>query len=162
MKYPFQINLVLAVNTLIVFFTELYIGTRDQDAYDRFLGQPHWLLAALSFMEANYQKRITVEEIAENSNLSASHFSKLFKEYTQLSPYDSFLKVRINKAMLMLENTDYPVKQIARAVGYPSVNDFCAQFRKLYDVSPQELRKTREKHSIKELKESLQKDILSQ
>ena len=162
MQYPFQMNLVLAVNALVGLFTELYIGTRDTDEYDRSYGQPRWLLSALSLIEASYHKKLTVEDMAVNSGLSASHFSKLFKKYTQLSPYDYLMRVRLNKARLMLENTDYPIKHIARAVGCPSVNHFIAQFRKQYDASPQELRKGWEKRNAlpRELNESLLTDII--
>lgn len=140
MKYSFQLNLVLAVNYLVGLFTELYIGTQDREEYDRAYGQPHWLLSALNFLEHHYQRKLTVDEIASHCGMSVSHFNKLFKEYTQLSPYDYLMQIRIKKAKILLESTDDSIKQVAYRVGYPSVNHFISRFREQFGITPQQYR----------------------
>ena len=140
MMHPFQMNQVLSVNTLTQILTEIYLSTLDPEGYT-VLGQPKWLLNSLEYMEKNYRRKITIADIADSCKLSASHFHKLFRESTGLSPYDYLIKLRINHAKTYLKNGDMTVKYIAYTVGFPSVNHFISYFRKETGLSPESYRK---------------------
>jgi AraC-like DNA-binding protein len=47
----------------------------------------------------------------------------------------------MKKASQLLHNTDYPIKEIAQAVGYQNQFHFSKAFRKYYNTSPSEWRK---------------------
>ncbi len=97
--------------------------------------------AAKEYIQSNFNKTITVEDIAKSVNLSASYFSRLFKNTTNLSPYDYLLSVRLEKAKELLHKTDYPISQIAYQTGFNSDANFIYFFKKHTGTSPLKFRK---------------------
>jgi two-component system response regulator YesN len=98
---------------------------------------------AILYMRENHQRKITLEEIAQNCCLSVYHFSHLFKKEVGISFLDYLNKIRIEKALYYLDTTDYTVKQIAVQVGFQDANYFSRMFKKSTGVSPSEYRTAR-------------------
>ncbi|TYP76491.1 response regulator transcription factor [Paenibacillus methanolicus] len=93
------------------------------------------------YLERHYAESCTLNEIAERFHLSPAYLSKLFKKETGEN-YSAYLtKARIDKAALLLANTDRKVFEIAADVGYEDPNYFTNVFRMLYRMSPSEYRK---------------------
>lgn len=92
--------------------------------------------AAKVFVNSNYNKNISVNDIAANANMSASYFSKIFKEATGFSPYDYLLAVRLDKAKEMLQKTDDTIQNIAYKAGFNSTSNFIYFFKKETGISP--------------------------
>lgn len=148
-KYSFQVNQILAVNTITQILTNLYLSSLDPKTYS-VLGQPNWIHRAFHYMENNYMRKITIADIAQASDLSSSRFHKLFNEYTGHSPYDYLKKIRLTHARTkLLESTDL-IKQIAISVGMPSVNHFIEAFKEETGLSPENYRLKYKKKSDKE------------
>ena len=143
-NYNFRINKMLAISTLTQLLSSLYMSSLDPDEYN-VMGQPNWINQALIYMEQNYMKKITVEKIAENCKLSTSHFSKLFRDYTGITPYDYLKKIRLTNAKRMLLESDNLVKQISIDVGMPSVNHFIVAFKEETGMSPEVFREKNRK-----------------
>lgn len=57
---------------------------------------------AKEYIENNFNRQISVDDIAKSVNMSASYFLKVFKEVTSVSPYDYLLSVRLEKAKELL------------------------------------------------------------
>ncbi|MCQ2506384.1 MAG: AraC family transcriptional regulator [Lachnospiraceae bacterium] len=96
----------------------------------------------ISFLHNNYDKKISLDQIAHNMYLSPVYISKLFKEETGESPINHLIKIRIGKACELLENMDSGnVRMIAEAVGYEDVYHFSKLFKKYMGVSPQTYRR---------------------
>lgn len=96
---------------------------------------------ALKYIADNYGKEISVAALAQTAKLSQSHFSKLFKSYTGLSPYDYLLNVRLEKAKEMLIETDLSISEIASKTGFNSTANFIYFFHKETLASPLKFRK---------------------
>lgn len=86
--------------------------------------------AAKKFINDNYDEDISIRDMADNAHMSASYFSKIFKETTGFSPYDYLLTVRLDKAKEMLQQTDHPVESIAYKTGFNSSSNFVYFFKK--------------------------------
>ena len=138
-EYAFQVNKILAINTLIQIFTKIYLSSLNPEEYNT-LGQPSWIQQALYYMENNYMHKITVADVAGACGLSASYFHKLFNEYTGQSPYDYLKKIRLTRARTMLLESNDLIKQIAISVGMPSTNHFIEAFKKETGLSPENYR----------------------
>ena len=93
-------------------------------------------ILAEKYIWANLNNRLTVQEIAENANMSASHFSKIFKEDTGNSPYEYILNARLIKAKEFLLSTNKSVSQIASLVGFNSESNFIYFFTTSTGISP--------------------------
>lgn len=92
------------------------------------------------FILSNYDKNISVSEIADPALMSASFFSKVFKETTGFSPYDYLLSVRLDKAKELLQKTDDSVQNIAFKTGFNSTSNFIYFFKKETGISPLKFR----------------------
>ena len=94
-----------------------------------------------AFILSNYDKNISVNDIADKALMSASFFSKVFKETTGFSPYDYLLAVRLDKAKELLQQTDDSVQNIAFKTGFNSTSNFIYFFKKQTGISPLKFRK---------------------
>lgn len=96
----------------------------------------------ISYLDAHYSEKISLDGIAQNMYLSSVYISKIFKEETGESPISYLIKIRLEKAKEMLVSADYDsIKKIANLVGYEDAYHFSKLFKKYYGVSPLHFRK---------------------
>ena len=100
-----------------------------------------YIQEAVTFIQQNYQRDITVEEIAGTCKLNRSYFSKLFREVIGCTPQEFIIRLRLTKAAEQMRTTGDPVGVIARRCGYPNQLHFSQAFKKRYGLSPREWRK---------------------
>lgn len=96
---------------------------------------------AIHFMRENIQRQIKLEEIAQYTNYSVSHFSILFREKTGYSPLNYFNQLRIQAACHHLDFTDLKINQIAMMTGFDDQFYFSRLFSKTMGCSPVSYRK---------------------
>lgn len=96
---------------------------------------------AVRYFHKNYNQPISIEEFAQSQHMSVSWFIRNFKEYTNVTPAQYLLSLRISNAQTLLETTDYNVTEIANIVGYDNPLYFSRIFKKQSGVSPSEFRK---------------------
>jgi len=92
---------------------------------------------ACDYMEAHLSRTdLSVEEAAEVSSLSASHFRRQFRMVYGVSPKQYLLSLRISRARELLTGTDFSVTVIAETVGFDSIYHFSKAFKALCGMSP--------------------------
>lgn len=96
---------------------------------------------ALRYIAQNYSLPITLEEVAENINLSPTYLSKKFKKVTGVTFKEYVNFIRIKQACQALLTTDDSITKIAVDCGFNSSNYFKDIFRKVNGVSPRTYRK---------------------
>jgi len=96
---------------------------------------------ACLMMRENLHVNINVEELARDYHIGYSHFRRMFKKYTGLSPAQYHLKLRLQRANELLMTTNMSIKQIAYELGFQSNYYFTRIFTKKYGVSPSLIRK---------------------
>ncbi len=82
----------------------------------------------------------SVQELARAFNVNASHLSRQFKQEMGINNIEYITKVRMTKAVKLLESTDFKVYEIADKVGYTSQHYFCVAFKNYFGVSPSDYR----------------------
>ncbi|MDF2959124.1 MAG: AraC family transcriptional regulator [Paenibacillus sp.] len=96
---------------------------------------------AIHYLSTQYAEPITIELMAEALGYNRAYLSTLFKKQTGLTPVSFLLKLRIDKARLLLrERLELTVEQIASSVGFQDPLYFSKQFKRLYGVSPTDYR----------------------
>lgn len=100
----------------------------------------YYIQEAVNFMEQNYMRDLTVEEIAKVCGLNRSYFSKLFRDVMGCPPQEFLIRLRLSKAADQLKGTDSPIGVIAARCGYPNQLHFTRAFHKRYGLSPREWR----------------------
>lgn len=99
----------------------------------------------INYLNENYEHKISLDQIAHNMYLSPVYISKIFKEETGESPINYLIKIRLERAREILEDTESSsVKSIANQVGYEDVYHFSKLFKKYYGVSPLNYKKQRQ------------------
>ena len=99
------------------------------------------LNAVLGYIEANYNQRITVEQLADMVCLSEDRFGHLFREGVGQPPLQYINAMRLRKALNMLKTNQYTVTEVADAVGFRDYNHFGRLFRKQYGCTPNEIKR---------------------
>lgn len=97
---------------------------------------------ALSFMEKEVRKKLTVEEIAWKLGLSAEHFIRIFKEEVRMTPYQYFTRLKVEGASGLLISTNQSVGEISTWFGFENQFHFSRIFKKCTGMPPLEYRKT--------------------
>ncbi len=99
----------------------------------------------LSYIEENYQKQITIEEIAGRCFYSKSYFMRFFKE-TMGVPFVEYLNnYRLDTAAKRLLSSGENILNIASECGFENLSYFNRRFKKRFGLTPGEYRRKNEK-----------------
>lgn len=105
----------------------------------RYIPHQKQLEAAKKFIQENFTAKITIEEITAASNLSASHFRKLFGQTYGMSPMQYVTYLRINRARDLLASGEFNVSESAVLSGYDDVFYFSSLFKKKTGFTPSQI-----------------------
>ncbi len=135
-------ELEVNVSRLIVeILSELLLsGNQKQEELEpRLLNEN--IRSALDYVDNNYEKDISLKDMASAACCSEFHFSRVFKRVTGYSPYEYLLKYRINRAKSHLKDSNSTVEEIAAKVGFSSISNFIRTFKSLEEMTPLKYRK---------------------
>ena len=90
----------------------------------------------INHMNFHFAQKIDLKQYADLCYVSLSRFMHLFKDYTGFSPYRFQLKIRMERAVEMLEYTTLSVEEIAEMVGYEDCSYFCRIFKRYTGHNP--------------------------
>lgn len=100
------------------------------------------LNSAREYIDLNYDKNISIAELAKNANMSISNFHASFKKYFGTAPIEYKNKVCINHAIRMLiEDKNRSIEEISEQLGFSSSTYFRRVFRSITGQSPREYKK---------------------
>ena len=92
------------------------------------------------YMERHFDKKLSVESLAELFNVSARHLNRIMKNHYGKSVVDVLHEIRIGRAKRLLLETDEKVIAIAMAVGYDDPSFFTRLFQRHVGCSPGKFR----------------------
>ena len=93
---------------------------------------------AKDYINCNYDKDLSLDDVSRRVDISPYYFSKIFKEGTGKNFVEYLTLVRIEKAKELLVNTEHSMKEICIMVGYSEPNYFSRSFKKNVGVTPTE------------------------
>lgn len=85
---------------------------------------------------------LRLQDYADQQQISLSHLSKLFKQETGISFVDYLTKIRLQHAIVLMQDPLMKIYEIADLTGYSSQHYFCVAFKKVFGMSPTEYRKS--------------------
>ncbi|AST57927.1 response regulator containing CheY-like receiver domain and AraC-type DNA-binding domain [Thermoanaerobacterium thermosaccharolyticum] len=103
--------------------------------------EPSLIKEVIRYIDENYNKNITLEDVAKYIHLSPQYFSRYFKKTMNMNFIDYISKIRINYSKKLLSETDLSINSIALKVGYLDPSYFCKVFKKIEGTSPHNFRK---------------------
>ncbi|MFC0476710.1 helix-turn-helix domain-containing protein [Robertmurraya beringensis] len=90
---------------------------------------------ALRFIQSNYDKELSLQEVSDHSNMSSTYFSVLFKEQMGESYIKYVTKLRIEHAKKLLMN-GAKVNEVSEKVGYYNYRHFSELFKRHVGMTP--------------------------
>lgn len=103
----------------------------------------HRIEKAINYMENHFTENISVEELAEISNMSVSRFFPNFKKAVGVTPVEYLNHYRISQAIILLMNEDsLSIETISEKLGFDSAAYFRRVFKKITGKTPRDYRKS--------------------
>ncbi|MBN9356514.1 MAG: GlxA family transcriptional regulator [Herbaspirillum huttiense] len=96
---------------------------------------------ALNYARRHLKRALTVEELAEQANLSARQFTRVFTAETGQSPAKAIEGLRLEAARLMIEQSRHPLEVVARETGFRDRRHMREVFLRGFGVAPQSMRR---------------------
>lgn len=93
------------------------------------------------YLEQNFGREISLEEVAREVNLSPYYFSRFYKEETGTNFSDRLTEIRMEKAKELLKKEEYSIKDVCYMTGYMEPNYFSKIFKKVTGVTPTEYKR---------------------
>lgn len=113
--------------------SHLYVNIVDNANY--------FAIRAAEYIERNYAKNISVDEIAAALGISRKQLYSVFNDTVKMPPKQYLIYYRIEKACESLKLSTLSIQEISEAVGYASQFYFAKEFKRLTGVTPSEYRK---------------------
>lgn len=127
----YQTMLISRLMELVVFLSRQY--DHQEKGTSNYLMH---LANAISYIEDHYQEPLTLEEIAQHSDISVRHLNRIFKSYYQTTPISYLQRLRLERACMLLRQTKRSIMEISNECGFNDSNYFTRQFTKTFGITP--------------------------
>ncbi len=97
---------------------------------------------AIRYIKNNFNKDISLEDIANSASLSKYYFTRLFKNYTNCTVNEYIRNVRCREAEYLLSHSSLSVSEIATQCGFNDISYFTKVFKERTGVLPSEIKKS--------------------
>lgn len=95
----------------------------------------------MQYMEERYADSITLDELANHVHMNRSYISHLFKKETGRNINTYLLELRMEKAKILLKNSNHNIQDICCQIGIPDSAYFSKVFKKYAGMTPIEFRR---------------------
>ena len=95
-----------------------------------------YIRTALKYIMNHYGHSITLNDVAEEVGLSPNYFSTIFHKIVGMNFREYLNRVRVEESKRLLLSTDYPITDIAIAMGFPDQSYYCKVFKSIVGVTP--------------------------
>lgn len=102
---------------------------------------PFIIKKSISYVNDNIYGKIEISELAIQTKWDIFHFSRMFKKYVGLTPYQYILNRKIEISKSILIDTNKQIIDIAFELGFDNHSNFTTRFKKFTGYSPDSFRK---------------------
>jgi len=101
---------------------------------------------AIDFLEENLDRKLSLEEVANEAMFSKFHFHRIFKAVTNETLNNYIKRLKLERACrILVAGTDDSITELAYKLGYHSVTGFSRDFQEFYGVSPSYVKTTKQR-----------------
>jgi AraC family transcriptional regulator, L-rhamnose operon transcriptional activator RhaR len=126
------------IQMLVLIFR--FIKNTDKRTYRASKEKSRVIDNVIEYIENNFAKGITLDELAMKAFLSPAHFCRQFKEHTGITAKEFMQKARIDEACRLLKTTSLKIIEISTEVGYQDIKHFNMIFKRIKGESPSDYR----------------------
>ena len=96
---------------------------------------------AMQYMKTNYGENISLDDIAKAAMTSRSELCRSFRRTLDTSPKEFLIQYRIRQSLILLENLNLRISDIAEMTGFSSPSHYGSCFQKCVGCTPLQYRK---------------------
>lgn len=93
------------------------------------------------YIAENYQKKITLDDIADKLHVNSSYLSRVYKLRSGKNIFDAIINLRIEAAKDYLLHTELRTYEVSQLVGVEDASYFSKMFKKITGLTPKDFRK---------------------
>ena len=101
---------------------------------------PFILKQTIQYIDTNITEKLEIMQLAQMTKWKSQYFQRLFTKYMGITPYQYILNKKIEKTKVLLVETDIRTRQISFEMGFVSHSNFCSNFKKITNKTPQQYR----------------------
>ncbi|GIM30005.1 Msm operon regulatory protein [Clostridium polyendosporum] len=120
-------------NLLSILVEETKVDTTGKNSTKH---QETYIKQAIEFIDTNYSRKISIEEIASYVGINRKYLSQLFSDILNVSPQNYLINFRLQKACDLLTSSSLSINEISNSIGYNDPFLFSKIFKKHKEVSP--------------------------
>ena len=132
---------LLEIFSLLASLHPQFAPIRTEDAKTR--SKYEKFRSLINHINSHFMEEITLEWAADYAGFSKYHFSRLFKEYTDVTFADFLMHRRMQAAKVLLSETSSTVTEIAFQTGFNNLTSFTRSFRNATGMTPSVYRQSR-------------------
>lgn len=133
---------LLEIFSLLASINPQFAPIRTED--DKTKSKYEKFRSLINHINSHYMEEITLEWAADYAGFSKYHFSRLFKDYTDVTFADYLMHRRMQAARILLSDTSSTVTEIAFQTGFNNLTSFTRSFRNATGMTPSEFRQTQQ------------------
>ena len=99
------------------------------------------IVRVIQYIDDNFSQTIKLAELSRLANMSATKLKKLFRQFTGCTITEYILSKKTDYASHLLADSDLPIEELAKKVGFDTVAGFSTSFKKQTGIPPSEYRK---------------------
>lgn len=111
------------------------------DAHSEDVNIPGWLIQIREYLNGNYDKHFSLDELSELANINKYQICRDFKKHLKSTPLQYVNHLRIEQAKILLRTTSDQISEISYQVGFENVNHFIQLFKREVGNTPTYYRK---------------------
>ncbi|HEY5587105.1 MAG TPA: response regulator [Ruminiclostridium sp.] len=126
----------------IFYFSELSEGINDEIVVSnsKYKARGMAIENVITYINEHYNEDITLQRLSEIAYVHPTYLSKLFKEKSGENFMDFLMKVRVERAKVLLKDLSYHIYDVCQMVGYESPKHFSKVFKEITGITPKEFR----------------------
>lgn len=136
-KLLFKSAFYSLLHTIILNFPPTEV---QSSAYNLSKNKFHAINKIIKYIDNNYKKKITLDDLSKISLYNSNYISQLFKSNLGINFYDYLTRIRLREATYELGHTDKTISDIALSNGFPDIKAFNSAFKSNFNKTPSEYR----------------------
>ena len=91
------------------------------------------------FIEENYLRVHSLTEVAAGCHVDSAYLCRLFKRFRRQTPFRYLQNLKMNRAVEILQDGHFSVKQTAQELGFSDPYNFSRAFKRIFGIAPQHM-----------------------
>ncbi len=125
-------NFIYISQVLSLIMAETY----HREKSDTTVQQNKLVTIIIRYMYKHLRENLTLEQVTQEFELSKSYLNSIFQKYTQHSPMEFYINLKMKEACKLFRTTDKYIYEVAQDLGYQDQYYFSRIFKKVVGISP--------------------------